>query len=91
MNYKTYGYQGKPGTCLWCGSKLRYEMVHAPCHDELVQAAREAGADYDEAYKAGLVRAERAGPYQDDMFDTAGCGYWFGRHLGRLGHRLNPI
>lgn len=88
MQYKKFGYQGEEGTCLWCGVKLRRELRLADNHDELMQAALAQGLPYDKAFKAGMVRAKKAGPYEDDTFCTMSCGYWFGLRMARMGLRV---
>ena len=62
---------GEPGTCLWCGRRLRHETVIDPASDE--------------PYPGNLVRAEKAGRYQDDIFCGLGCGYRFGVRVAELG------
>ena len=81
--FRPFGYTGEPGTCLWCGKRLRRERVHATDADE-------GNPSYNpgSAYGAPTIQAAKAGPYQDDAFDTLGCGYRFGRRLAELGRRL---
>ena len=71
---RPFGATGEPGTCLWCGRRLRHETVIDPASDK--------------PYPGNLVRAEQAGRYQDDSFCGLGCGYRFGRRLAELGNRL---
>lgn len=85
MNYKPFGYQDEPLTCLWCGRKLSH---HTVIDEDREKAARAAGMDADAVYQHSLVRAEKAGPYQDDSFCTLSCGYLFGLRLAELGSRL---
>jgi hypothetical protein len=74
-----FGYKDEPGTCLWCGRKLRHAQVMA---EENEPGATRIGPGY------WLKRAKEAGPYQDGCFDTQGCGYQFGLRMARLGRRL---
>lgn len=77
-----FGYQGDPGTCLWCGRKLRYTRVIAGPDDRDNPTYQEHGPTY------ATVRAAKAGPWQDDLFDTTNCGYKFGQRQAQLGRRL---
>lgn len=73
-SWQPFGYEGMPGTCLWCGRKLRHETV--------------IDSDSDKPYPGNLVRADKSGRYQDDSFCGLSCGYRFGRRLAELGNRL---
>ena len=84
MNYQPFGYQGVPGTCLWCGRKLRYERVMADDQDQDNPTYKAVGPGF------ATITAAKAGRYQDDMFCGLSCGYLFGRRLARLGRRLAP-
>lgn len=79
---KPFGATGKPGTCLWCGDKLKHGTV----------TADESQRD-DPTYKSvaphyATVRAARSGSYQDDKFCGLRCGYRFGLRMAELGKRL---
>jgi hypothetical protein len=79
-----FGYAGEPGTCLWCGRKLRHRRVMATDADQGNPTYKVEGAQF------ATIVADRAGPYQDDTFDTLGCGYRFGLRMAELGRRLAP-
>lgn len=85
MNYKKFGYEGKPRTCLWCGANLR---DHKTLDSAKEQQLRAEGAEPWDALRQAMVPTGHLGPYQDDSFCTATCGYWFGRRMAELGHRL---
>lgn len=72
--WPAFGYEGKPSTCVWCGRRLHHKTVIDPGSPQ--------------RYPQNLVRAKKAGAYQDDLFDTMTCGFLFGRQLAKLGHRL---
>jgi hypothetical protein len=78
-DYQPFGYTGEPGTCFWCGRRLRRRKVSAE--------PGEPGAT-----KAGLhfwtKPAARLGGYQDDTFCGLRCGYQFGLRMAELGRRL---
>lgn len=74
FSWKPFGYEGKPGTCLWCGARLYRKMV--------------LDRTIDKPYPENMVRATQAGPYQDDHFCTLSCGYLFGERQAQLGSRL---
>ena len=74
---KRYGYQGRPGTCRWCGDKLRYRRVSADESDKANPTYR------DDPYQGASVRADRPGGYQDGFFCGLRCGYqWAVRRMG---------
>lgn len=85
MNWKPFGYRGEPLTCLWCGKKLYYKKVLDRDREKELQAA---GLSAYEAFNQALVKADKAGAYQDDSFCTASCGYLFGLRQAELGNRL---
>ena len=72
-----YGYRGRPGTCRWCGGKLRYLRVSAGDSDKADPTYR------DDPYMGVSVRARLPGGYQDGLFCGLRCGYqWAVRHSG---------
>ena len=84
-SWQPYGYRGEPGTCLWCGRKLRRVRVMADEQDQ-----------DDPTYKAegpgwATVQAATPGVSQNGHFDTQGCGFWFGVALADHGRRLMPV
>lgn len=72
MNWHPFGYTGKPGTCRWCGRKLRYGTVIATDADKDNPTYKDYGANF------ATKRATRAGGYQDDRFCGLRCGYQYG-------------
>ena len=74
-----FGYEGKPGTCLWCGRKLHRKKVMA---DPGEAGATEVGPHF------WHKPADKLGGYQDDSFCGLRCGYSFGLRLAQLGRRL---
>jgi hypothetical protein len=66
---KRYGYRGHPGTCRWCGDKLRHERVMADESDKADPTYREERGGW------ATVLATKAGAYQDDLFCSLRCGY----------------
>lgn len=74
-----FRYAGQPGTCLWCGRKLRRTTVLASPGDP---GARPLGARTWVRPAAGL------GAYADDCFCGLRCGYQFGLRRAQLGDRL---
>lgn len=82
-DHQPYGYRGKPGTCLWCGRKLRYRIV-------IVDNDRrgQPGVTWHEQLHYATARADLAGSSADGMFCGLRCGYQFGLRLAELGRRL---
>jgi len=80
-----FGATGEPGTCLWCGRKLRHQ-------DSIVDSSRrgEPGVTWHELGHYATARAELGGHYQDGLFCGLRCGYQFGARLAELGRRLMP-
>jgi hypothetical protein len=93
--WQPFGYEGKPGTCFWCGRKLAYKSW---ANWETVETGEIVPADpsHGEPAHPGLVtrptgertRADKAGGYQDDSFCGLRCGYQFGLQLAAQGKRL---
>ena len=75
---KPFGYRGVPGTCRWCGQKLRYIRVTADDSDKTDPTYRDA------PYSGASIRAAKPGGYQDGLFCTLRCGYqWAIRAIQR--------
>ena len=72
-DYQPFGYTGEPGTCFWCGRRLRRKTVPAE--------PAEPGA-------AKIGAQSRLGGYQDDTFCGLRCGYQFGLRMAELGRKL---
>lgn len=83
--WQPFGYDGGPGTCLWCGRRLPRETVHDARAEEQM---REAGLTGPELWRASLRPALKTGRYQDGVFCGLRCGYQFGKRMAELGHRL---
>lgn len=71
-DWRPFGYRHIPGTCRWCGATLRYRKV---LDEGLERRNREAGMPNWQAYEQALVRASKAGGYQDGKFCGLRCGY----------------
>ena len=84
-DYQPFGYQEEPGTCLWCGRKLRHVKV---IDKALEERLRGEGKSHRDTYEGSLVRATNGGRYQDDTFCGLRCGYQFGRRAAMLGFKL---
>ncbi len=77
---KPFGYRAVPGTCRWCGDKLRYERVGADESDKANPTYREERGGW------ATVLAVKPGGYQDGVFCTLRCGYqWAVRALRAAG------
>ena len=67
---KPFGYEGKPGTCQWCGDRLRREKAIDPKSAE--------------PYPGNVVLLEQGGYQGNGLFCTLRCGYqWAIRALSR--------
>lgn len=74
---KPYHYRGQPGTCRWCGDKLRYKRVMADDSD------RDNPTYKKEPYSGASIRAALPGGYMDGLFCGLRCGYqWAVRSFG---------
>lgn len=80
---KPFGYKGKPGTCWWCGNKLRHEAVSATDADQGNPTYKRS-----EWSNSASIQAPTAGYEQNGFFDTLRCGFKFGVELARLGTQL---
>ena len=69
--WQPFGATGDPGTCLWCGRKLRYGQVMAADADKGDPMYKEQGVNF------ATVRAAKPGYYADGLFCGAGCGYQY--------------
>jgi len=80
----SFGYAGEPGTCLWCGRKLR---LHRESDSVRVP---DSELKYGEKLKYRRIYTgnARLGDYGDGHFCGLRCGYMFGRQLADLGQRL---
>jgi hypothetical protein len=75
---KPFGYKGLPGTCRWCGEKLRYQRVTADDPNKADPTYKEEPGNW------ATVRAAKPGGYQDGLFCGLRCGYqWAVRALSR--------
>lgn len=94
-----------PGTCLWCGKKLRfsYDSVYDYYWPERSRCCK-ATLDEDHCcegcgnhiYKSRRLisrkrRYDRPGAYADGAFCTMRCGYMFGVAAAQNGFRLQPL
>jgi hypothetical protein len=73
---KPYGYAGRPGTCRWCGDKLRRTRVTAGDSDKANPTYQEEVASW------ATVMADTPGAYQNGFFCSLRCGFqWAVRRL----------
>lgn len=84
-DWQPFGYEGKPGTCLWCGRRLPRETV---LDGRVQEQLRQAGVPENQLYEASLRPALKTGRYQDGFFCGLRCGYQFAARLAELGRRL---
>lgn len=84
-DWQSFGYKGKPGTCLWCGRRLTRQTVLDSRAEEQM---RKAGLIGDELYRASLRPASKPGRYYDGFFCGLRCGFQFGVRMAELGRRL---
>lgn len=82
--FRGFGYEGKDGTCLWCGRKMGFETYPASDADTGNPTYRPAKSPYGTA----TIRAVKAGYLGNGFFDTQGCGFKFGQQLAIIGRRL---
>jgi hypothetical protein len=67
-DWHPFGYEGKPGTCKWCGRKLRRKSVV----DKQLEARLEAqGVPRAKSWQQALVPAEKLGTTRTTT--SAGC------------------
>lgn len=66
---KPFGYRHVPGTCRWCGEKLRFRRVMATDADKGNPTYQEERGGW------ATIRAARPGGYQDGKFCSLRCGY----------------
>lgn len=81
-----FGYKGEPGTCKWCGRKLRFKMLKDWIGYNDETGKRRPGGPWSKG-----VRAKLAGSYQDGHFCGLRCGYEFGLRMAQLGRRLEAL
>lgn len=74
-----FGATNKPGTCIWCGRKLR-GMTRARTWTSIL-----AGGEEKQTY----YPPEDPNPWPG-LFDTRGCAESFGVTLAKAGRRLRP-
>ena len=77
-DWRKFGYEGTPGTCLWCGRKLIY---HAVFDDT-------PGAVGKTPYSVPVKRPAKPGQYHDGHFCGLRCAYQYAVRLADLGSRL---
>src|SRR5256885_758278 len=76
-SFRPFGYEGKPGTCLWCGRALGREQVQAD--------PDEPGAVRKSAYSGWSRPADEVGFSQNGFFCILSCGYLFGVRMAQIG------
>lgn len=81
-DWHAFNASNKPGTCLWCGRKLRRTTVMAEAGEP---GARKVGKGTGAIW---LKPAEKLGSYRDDHFCGLRCGYQFGVRAAGLGDRF---
>lgn len=78
--WREWNPSNEPGTCLWCGHKLRQgkgTFVDDP--------TAPSGRRFD-----GDALMAKLGGYADGFFCGLRCGYLFGVEFAGFGRRLNP-
>lgn len=83
-SFRDFGYEGRDGTCLWCGRTLGYERYPATDADQGNPTYQPSASRYQTA----TIRAGLPGYLGNGFFDTASCGFQFGKQLAALGRRL---
>lgn len=84
-DWQAFGATNQPGTCLFCGRKLRCGTREAKPGEEGNPTWKSYGGNY------ATVRNEMPGSYADGKFCGLRCGYQFGLRLAQLGRRLSGI
>lgn len=84
-DWQPFGYKGKPGTCKWCGRKLRRK--YWPKY-ETTKALNVLGDETTYQKRVGKEPAAGLGGYSDNHFCGLRCGYQFGLRMAELGRRL---
>ena len=84
-DWHPFGYRGGPGTCKWCGRKLRrLKVLDKTLEQDLITA----GTRPYEAFERALVPAALPGGYHDGHFCGLRCAYQFAVRLADLGQQL---
>lgn len=81
--WRDFAATNEPGTCLWCGRKLRRKMVMADFNTGYMARVRGEKAETRPAY-------DKAGDYGDGHFCGLRCAYSFAVALADHGRRLQP-
>jgi hypothetical protein len=80
---KGFGYEGKDGTCLYCGDTLRHETIAATLADKGNPTYK-----VNEWSGGKTITAPVAGYEQNGYFDTLRCGFRWATEIAKLGTRL---
>lgn len=75
--WQGYGATGEPGTCLWCGRKLRQPKRPFTDDGQWIPRGQRTATTYS-----------KPGDYGDGNFCGLRCGYMFGVRLADAGTRL---
>lgn len=93
-DWHPFGYEGKPGSCLWCGRVLRHKTYQLEPDEDI---AGWPGFELTGKTKTGpwgtplrIIRALKPGGYSDGFFCGLRCAYKFGVRMAELGYRLRP-
>ena len=82
--WRPFGYEGKPGTCLWCGRKLRRKTYPPDKPKGMGWAEWHASPES----KQRVPAYDKPGDYGDGFFCGLRCAYDFAVRLAELGRRL---
>jgi len=93
--WRDFDASNDPNTCIWCGKKLRFKVLHSHYETSVVPVP-EDDPNYDpidfttrKIYKNVVdERATTGGDYQDGFFCGLRCAYQFGVRMAQLGRRL---
>lgn len=75
-----FGATNKPGTCKWCGRKLRRPLQAFDTQDRFIPKGQRTTPVYS-----------KPGDYGDGHFCGLRCGYQFGRTMADGGRQFKPI
>jgi hypothetical protein len=85
--WRKFAATNDPGTCLWCGHKLRRRIS---------QPKKPAGMEWEEWWASPQSQERtpaygKGGDYGDGFFCGLRCAYQFAVRLAELGRRLEDI
>lgn len=92
-DWHPFGATNKPGTCLWCGRKLRRRTLPIRTGDVVPPGYHLTGRLSTDAWghEQVTVAADKSGDYQDDHFCGLRCGFRYAQRIADLGDRLEEF